>query len=234
MPPKQIKQSYSSAAEQLIDAGEELYGLYGLEGVSLRRIGQHAGMSNNYAVQYHFGDAAGLIKAIVNHRAPKLEQARIRRLRELRKQGPLTTRMLFDALLTPTLDLVNMAGERTFARFNLALCNTPSGVPHLVELRPKLLASAEIIHLIKEENPHLSVALAAERVRLAANMFLSSVFTRYPHLDREALDQDLIDNALDMAGAAVGAPVGAYGPRISKAIESLGPVDEVVPCVSPQ
>jgi len=54
-----------SVPDRLIEAAEALYGRHGLEGVSLRQISFSAGTGNNYAVQYHFGGVAGLIRAIL-------------------------------------------------------------------------------------------------------------------------------------------------------------------------
>ena len=60
----------------LIEAAEELIGARGLEGWSLRLLGQAIGSSNTNVVAYHFGDRDGLVRAIIRHRIPALEASR--------------------------------------------------------------------------------------------------------------------------------------------------------------
>jgi AcrR family transcriptional regulator len=51
--------------ERLIAAAEELFGANGIEAVSLREIVRAAGARNTTALQYHFGDRAGLVRAVL-------------------------------------------------------------------------------------------------------------------------------------------------------------------------
>lgn len=203
-----------SVAERLINAAEELYGLHGLEGVSLRHICQAAGTNNNYAVQYHFGDVPGLIRAVYMSRVPILEAAVARRLKTLKKTGPVGTRDLLGALLRPCLESFGRNEERILARFMLMLSSTPAAISYLQEIRPIFVSSQEILELLLVENPHMPAALLRERVRLATVMFLSSVFTRLGPFANPVLDDELIENAIDMATAAVSAPAGAYADTI--------------------
>uniref|UniRef100_UPI0010418D0F TetR/AcrR family transcriptional regulator n=1 Tax=Actinomadura fibrosa TaxID=111802 RepID=UPI0010418D0F len=56
--------------ERLLDAAERLYAERGIDGVSLREIVQAAGARNATAVQYHFGDRGGVIRAIFARHLP--------------------------------------------------------------------------------------------------------------------------------------------------------------------
>lgn len=47
---------------------ERLYATHGIDRVSLRQIGEAAGRRQTAAVQYHFGDVEGLLRAIVEYR----------------------------------------------------------------------------------------------------------------------------------------------------------------------
>ena len=51
--------------QRLIAAAETLFAERGVEGVSLREINAVAGMRNATALQYHFHDRYGLVKAIL-------------------------------------------------------------------------------------------------------------------------------------------------------------------------
>jgi len=50
---------------RLIAAAEELFAANGIEAVSLREIVRASGARNTAALQYHFGDRAGLVRAIL-------------------------------------------------------------------------------------------------------------------------------------------------------------------------
>jgi len=51
--------------ERLIAAAEELFAANGIEAVSLREIVRASGARNTTALQYHFGDRAGLVRAVL-------------------------------------------------------------------------------------------------------------------------------------------------------------------------
>jgi AcrR family transcriptional regulator len=51
--------------ERLITAAEELFAANGIDAVSLREIVRASGARNTAALQYHFGDRAGLVRAVL-------------------------------------------------------------------------------------------------------------------------------------------------------------------------
>jgi AcrR family transcriptional regulator len=65
-----------STRDAIVIAAERLFAQHGIDGVSIRQILSAAGVANNSAVQYHFESKAGLIRAIVDHRAPYLAERR--------------------------------------------------------------------------------------------------------------------------------------------------------------
>jgi AcrR family transcriptional regulator len=52
--------------DRLIAAAEELFATNGIEAVSLREIVRASGARNSTALQYHFGDRAGLVRAVLD------------------------------------------------------------------------------------------------------------------------------------------------------------------------
>ena len=193
----------------MIEAAESLYGRNGLEGASLRQISIAAGTGNNYAVQYHFGDAAGLIRAILTKRMPEIELRMARLLSTLKAQGRLAeTRALMELLFRPLFDHVNSRGERAHARFILALLSSPAGAQHATGLLNLMPIADHVFGLLNAANPHIPPSFLRERQRLITIMVLTSVFNRHAPYDAEEYDEALIDNALDMASAALTAPIG--------------------------
>jgi AcrR family transcriptional regulator len=90
-----------STKEQIVLVAERLFGVHGLDGVSLRQIGAAAGNGNKMAVQYHFGDKDGLIQAIFEYRLPHINERR-RVLVEVRRPDDL--RSLVECYVVPLLE----------------------------------------------------------------------------------------------------------------------------------
>ena len=212
--PAQPKQLDASLAARLIDAAELLYGAHGIGGASLRQISAAAGTANNYAVQYHFGDQAGLIRGILEQRMPEIERRRAALLARAKAKGRLgDLRTLNEVLYRPLIEHTSASGEHLFARFVLALLTSEVGLQlasGTAELSP---VSDHIIDLQAAAHPAVPAGLLRERHRMIVTMILMSVLNRHALFDRER-EAALIDNALDMATSALSAPV-------SKAVRGL-------------
>jgi AcrR family transcriptional regulator len=192
-----------------MEAAEALYGRYGLEGVSLRQLSIAAGTGNNYAVQYHFGGAAGLIRAILMKRVPEIELRMARLLAKTKADGRLSeTRALVELLFRPLFEHVNNRGERAHARFILALLSSPAGAQHFTGILNQMPIADHVFDLLHVANPDIPPPFMRERQRLITIMVLNSVFNRHTPYDEDEFDAALIDNALNMASAALTAPVG--------------------------
>ncbi|MEV1173171.1 helix-turn-helix domain-containing protein [Nonomuraea sp. NPDC049784] len=74
------------ANEKILIAAERLFAERGF-GVSLREIAVAAGQRNHSAVQYHFGDKAGLVDALYEYRMTPLNLRRRELVAELRAHG---------------------------------------------------------------------------------------------------------------------------------------------------
>lgn len=201
-----MKRADPSVADRLIETAEALFGEHGLEGVSLRQISLSAGTGNNNAVQYHFGDVSGLIRAILEKRIPEIEARRAELLAKAKEEGRLSeTSSLMDMTFRPLFEHVDARGQRTYARFILALLKSPT--------RPERSASTrvppsgmEVLRLIYAANPEIPPLLLRERLRQILCMVLTSFFDR--HYLEDGFDEELIDNAIDMATAALQVPMG--------------------------
>ena len=209
MPRSSQVRSDISVADRLIEAAEALYGRHGLEGVSLRQLSTAAGTGNNYAVQYHFGDAAGLIRAILVKRVPEIELKMARQLAKTKGEGRLgETRALVESLFRPLFEHVNSRGERAHARFILALLSSPDGAQHFTGLLNQMPIADHVFALLHAANPDIPPPFLRERQRLITILVLTSVFNRHAPYNEDEFDEALIDNALNMASAALTAPIG--------------------------
>jgi AcrR family transcriptional regulator len=195
-----------SLSDRLIAAAEELYGLHGIEGVSLRQIGAHAGSGNNSAVQSCFASVDGLVSAILTKRGAEVEMLRGRMLARM-DPHEIDAGSYTALLIRPVIDHVNDKGERAFARFTLALSNSPRSMHHWSQTPLNLPIAEAILAKLYAACPDLPEELIRERLRLTTIMALTSIFNRLPPYDSADLDEALIAHALAMANAAVFAPL---------------------------
>ncbi len=110
--------------EQLLDAAEALFAERGIDGVSLREINAAAGSRNASGVQYHFGDRAGLVRAVVARRRPDVE-ARRHRLLDACDAATPDLRALADALVRPWAACLGEPGGPGYLQVLADLLNRP-------------------------------------------------------------------------------------------------------------
>jgi AcrR family transcriptional regulator len=86
---------HGATRDLLLDAAERLFAAHGINGVSLREIGLAAHQRNNGVAQYHFGDKAGLVRAVFERRAAVVNDRRLELLDEVaRRPGGAVTDLI--------------------------------------------------------------------------------------------------------------------------------------------
>ena len=112
--------------QRLITAAETLFAERGIEGVSLREINAVAGMRNATALQYHFHDRYGLVKAILAKHTPSIDTARHALLDDYVSVGTDDLRALAAALVRPSAaKLGDPDGGRAYLRIHAQVLNRP-------------------------------------------------------------------------------------------------------------
>jgi AcrR family transcriptional regulator len=161
----------------LIIAAETLFAEQSLEKVSLREIARAAGNGNNNAVQYHFGDKAGLIQAIFGYRVWQMDEPRRIGLNALEGAGRESDiAALLELLLLPLLDLTNARGQHAYAAFigKYLLRSRPSGLRHAMDsLTDTTLALRRINSAIELRLAHLPPDLVISRIAIVYLMFVN-------------------------------------------------------------
>ncbi len=105
------------ARAALIEAGEQLFSRRGFQGPSVREIVLEAGQKNNSALQYHFGDRGGLLRAILKKHGVALKVRRAE---------------LFDRLVADDkLDDVYRVGELVMRPYAEFLHGSPDQLAYL-------------------------------------------------------------------------------------------------------
>jgi AcrR family transcriptional regulator len=190
----------------IIDAAERLFGRHGLDGVSFRQIVAEAGSLNNFAVQYHFGDRAGLVRAIFERRLPVIELRRAEMLSAAKRGGALEdVKSLVEIIFRPIAEQRDAAGQPTYAAFLLALDNAGDDFRTWMQLIDLAPVAEHVADRLAAAVPHVPAPLFAHRMKAITISFIVSVLRRdrAPELP-EAL---VVDDALAVAAAAIGAPV---------------------------
>lgn len=62
--------------DELLQTAERLFARHGVENVALTQIVAQAGQKNRSALHYHFGDRAGVLAAVLNHRLAAINARR--------------------------------------------------------------------------------------------------------------------------------------------------------------
>jgi len=112
---------------RLIAAAEQLFAEHGVAGVSLREITRSAGARNAIALQYHFDDRAGVVRAILDKHLLAVDARRNAILDEIDARGAADLRALAAALVRPlAAKLADADGGREFLQIYADLVNRPA------------------------------------------------------------------------------------------------------------
>ncbi|MEY2470800.1 MAG: hypothetical protein QOK28_129 [Actinomycetota bacterium] len=189
--------------ERLIDAAETLFAEHGVGAVSLREINRAAGAKNAVAVQYHFGDREGILRAINAKHFPPIDAARHAMLDEYEAQGKDDIRALAAAWVRPlTSKLDDTNGGLAYLQIYAELMNV---LPSLRDGtseggRTKRVDSIQRWRLLVE--PFLDDDAARLHRRYAVMRFSATEIGRRarsgPHRDDRLFVSDLIDMCTSM------------------------------------
>src|ERR687891_1816336 len=91
----------SATSTRLVRAAEDLFAARGIDAVSLREINRTAGAKNASALQYHFGDRDGLLRAVLAKHHHAVEARRHAMLDAYEADGREDLRALAGALVRP-------------------------------------------------------------------------------------------------------------------------------------
>ncbi|CAN5378416.1 hypothetical protein BH11ACT7_BH11ACT7_10480 [soil metagenome] len=202
MPPNETRTNLLSAAEQLFAAR-------GVDGVSLREIARSAGAKNVIAVQYHFADRDGVLRAILDKHLPAVDERR-HALLDAADSDP-SLRVLAAALVRPLgAKLGDAGGGPEFLRVYADLLNRPKPVLDAADGRFGSLRRWRVMvaPLLDPEGTKLHARLTA---LLYTAVELARRAESGPHTD----DRLFISHLIDVVAAILSAPVSEETRRLS-------------------
>lgn len=203
--------------ERLIEAGERLFGTYGLDGVSLRQICSAAGTKNNFAVQYHFSDLAGLVRAILARRVPEFEMRRAHLFAMVPLMEEITTRQLVTVLFRPFFDIGPVA-----SRFLLTVRTSPWGWRELASYDLDMSITNRLMEMIDERNMHVPKLVMRDRLRKITYMILAIACGADNEDGGADISEAMLGDTFDMVTGALSAPVGEARADASTAPQPYG------------
>src|ERR1700687_2316425 len=121
------KRPTRDARERVIDAAERLFGERGYQAVSLRTI-MSAARANVSSAHYHFGSKRNLLQAVLDRRAPQINQARRDRLLKCcDNKGNITSiEDVLAAFIGPSLEICADPRGQLFVRMSALIAADPS------------------------------------------------------------------------------------------------------------
>ncbi len=111
-----------------MSAAEKLFAARGVDRVSLREINRASGARNAVALQYHFGDRDGIVRAVVRKHYRQVDRQRHQMLDAFERGSHDDVRELSAALVLPAAaKLADLDGGPEYLRIAAELLNRPTG-----------------------------------------------------------------------------------------------------------
>lgn len=180
--------------DRIVSAAEELFAERGIGAVSLREINRAAGARSAVAVQYHFDDRSGVLRAILAKHRPTVDTARHAVLDHLEATGSPGLRELVGALVRPlAAKLADPDGGPQYLQINAELTNRPRP-----QVDPAVGDPADSMQRWRAAvEPHLDPAAVTLHRRFAAIRFSAVELGRRaataPHTDDRLFTEQLVD-----------------------------------------
>ena len=134
-----MPRSPEPARETLIAVAERLFAERGVDAVTVRDVVMAAEQRNSSAVQYHFGNKAGLLQAILDPHQDRLDARRAEMLDELGERPTLDE--LIEVLVRPLASLLDSESGRHYIRIRAQLVSA-ARLPSDSDLMREAVASA--------------------------------------------------------------------------------------------
>jgi AcrR family transcriptional regulator len=160
-PAKKPRKDTQETHRQIIDAAEALFAEHGIDNVTLLDISRAAGQKNRFAPQYHFGDKASLINAVLNKHSDLISLRRKEMMEVLAHKNSPTLRELVEAYVLPVAEHVDSTeNSRAYLLINSQLM-TSKAYTEVTTARAKQYP--EVQQLMKLINKHMVAENRAQR-----------------------------------------------------------------------
>ncbi|MEW2632587.1 hypothetical protein AB0903_13220 [Streptomyces sp. NPDC048389] len=196
---------------KLVRAAEQLFAAKGVVGVSLSEINRAAEQRNATALQYHFGDRTGLLRAVLDKHLPAVDARREVLLQQYEDSGTADLRSLATALVLPAAaKLADPDGGREFLQITAELLNRPEPRVELVLAEgPTLLAWRRLLEPLLTPD-----ATAVLHTRVTAMRFCHAELAARAAARPRGDDRLFTSRLVDLVSALLAAPVSEQTARL--------------------
>lgn len=206
-----MAQEHDTTRDRLIAAAEHLFATKGIDGVSLREINRASGAKNAIAVQYHFEDRNGIVRAILAKHQPEVDARRHAMLDTFEAEGAEDLRALAGALVRPAATkLTDPSGGPAYLVISAELMNMDR--PHVNPAATDVRTSIGRWRALAE--PLLSPEALSLHRRFTAIRFSAIELGRRagsgPHADQRLF----VTHLVDLVHALLQAPVSDESRRL--------------------
>lgn len=112
--------------QRIVDAAERLFAEHGIDNVTLLDIARAAHQKNRGALQYHFGDKAGLINAVLDKHGDLISLRRQALMKKIGTATKPTLRALVEAYVLPVAEHIDTTeNTQAFLLINAQIMTSP-------------------------------------------------------------------------------------------------------------
>jgi len=191
---------------QLIRAAERLFAERGIDAVSLREINREADQRNATALQYHFENRRGLVRAILEKHELAVEASRHALLDEIEEDGKSDLQRLSAALVMPAAEkLSDRDGGRAYLRIVAQLINRQRAHVDPIPLEDAANSLNRWRAMVEPEMSPLAVDPLHSRFTARRIMFVE--LARRAESRRRRDDRLFASHLVDLVTAILGAPI---------------------------
>lgn len=210
------EQTPGDTRDRLIRAAERLFAERGVGGVSLREINREAGAKNAVAVQYHFGDRDGLLRAVLAKHWPDVEARRHALLDEYEADPDSGIRFLSACLVRPlAAKLSDEDGGREYLQIHAELLNMPrQEEDDPARIDPQRDSIQRWRALVA---PYLEEDATRLHRRFTVMRFSAAELARRASTGRHTDDRLFVSHLIDLCEALLLAPTSAETRRLADA-----------------
>ncbi|MGE0220648.1 TetR/AcrR family transcriptional regulator [Mycolicibacterium sp.] len=196
----------SEVRERLVEAAACLFGAEGVEGVSLREVNVAAATGNASAVQYHFGDRKGLVRAVLDRHRPAVEERRHALLDAYEAAGRDDMRALTAAFVRPLVSELATPAGQGYLQLLADLVNRPKPVLDPADIHDSTTSTSTNRWRVLLE-PLMDPTAVAMHRRFLAMQFTFTELARRGR-DRPGKDHQLFaSHLIDLVTAMLAAPI---------------------------
>ena len=205
----------------LMRATEKLVAERGVENISIKEIVAEAGQKNESALQYHFQNLTGLLRAIHDERSEQVHQKRAELLADvLKNSNPLKLRDICLLMVRPTFELArsNVEFRRYVKAFGHELAlSEPSPLKMAVRSGGGGESGAQMGELLKAALPHLNEEAYHRRLEAAVMLCSASMYhqARQKSAFRGRQSELFLHNLVDALCGLLGAEVSQETKNLS-------------------